>query len=145
MVTKKLPPRGLRNNNPCNIKYNKANEWYGQIAPDGGFCRFREPVYGLRAAYKIIATYYNKGFRTISEIISRWAPDGLYIEKNYAFFVARGCGMLSTEEIDPWDKEMMVKFLKGVVKFENGYNPYECKIYSVAYESSDIARICKRV
>lgn len=143
MAPKIATPRGIRNNNPCNIKFNSRNNWHGQLKPKGEFCTFSDPLYGLRAAYKIIGTYYNNGFRTIYDIISRWAPDGSVIVKNYAYYVARGCGMLSSEEINPRDADMMIKFMKGIVKFENGINPYECKLYKTAYVSSDIARTCK--
>ncbi len=34
-------PRGIRNNNPLNIKWNAANNWNGQTGSDsGGFCIF---------------------------------------------------------------------------------------------------------
>lgn len=143
MVTKRITPRGIRNNNPCNIKYNSANNWVGQRDPNGEFCTFVDARYGLRAAYITIGNYYKKGYRTIAEIIGRWAPDGAQIVSNYSYFVARGCGALSTEEIAIDDEDFMVKFLKGMVKFENGYNPYDCKTYSSAYKLSNIAKFAK--
>lgn len=61
--------------NPLNIRYNPRNIWIGQTGEHEGFCVFDSNRYGIRAAYKLLETYWNKyGCRTIREIISRWAP-----------------------------------------------------------------------
>ena len=84
-------PRGIRNNNPANIKYAPQNKWQGQAKPNQGFCTFITPIYGLRAAYRLIGSYYTRhNLRTVAQIISRWSPDGKTIEDNYAWYVARG-------------------------------------------------------
>ena len=84
-------PRGLRNNNPLNIRYD-GTKWQGLASPatDGAFCRFKNFDYGYRAALKILETYYHKyKLRTIKQIVERWAPaaDG-NTPKQYATFVA---------------------------------------------------------
>lgn len=71
-------PLGVRNNNPLNIRYSKNNNWLG-INPNwpqqGGFCRFVTMDMGLRAAIRLIKTYYIKyGLCTPTQIITRWAP-----------------------------------------------------------------------
>lgn len=52
-------PRGIRNNNPGNIRW--GSDWQGLISEeertDKSFCQFQDPVYGLRAMVKIIFTY----------------------------------------------------------------------------------------
>ncbi|MEE1121839.1 MAG: hypothetical protein UHT92_09200 [Prevotella sp.] len=132
-------PRGIRNNNPANIKYAPQNKWQGQAKPNQGFCTFITPIYGLRAAYRLIGSYYTRhNLRTVAQIISRWSPDGKTIEDNYAWYVARGCGILSDEEIDIGNEDFMVKFMKGIVKFENTQNPYDDKTYRKAYRLSGI-------
>lgn len=139
-------PRGIRNNNPANIKYSPYNKWQGQTSPKQGFCTFLTPIYGLRAAYRTIGSYYSRhNLRTVRQIISRWAPDGKTIEGNYAWYVARGCGILSDEEIDIGSEEFMVKFMKGIVKFENKQNPYDDKKYRTAYRLSGIGKYADSV
>ena len=72
--------RGLRNNNPLNIRHS-ADEWLGarKKQTDKAFVQFRNMTYGYRAAWKIMQSYYerfvlrNKQF-TVRNIISRWAP-----------------------------------------------------------------------
>ena len=85
-------PRGIRNNNPLNIRLSK-DKWQGQINGKGNidgnsslsseraggeavFCVFSSMEYGWRAAFVILCkTYYGKyKLRTIRDIVSRWAP-----------------------------------------------------------------------
>ena len=69
-------PRGIRNNNPLNIRYNTGNCWVGQTGYDGQFCTFWAPKYGFRAAVKILLHYAGKDKKiTISDIINKWAPE----------------------------------------------------------------------
>lgn len=70
-------PRGLRNNNPGNIKYNAANNWQGQVGSDGTFAIFSSYKWGIRAMMKLLMNYYNNnGLRTVRGIVSKWAPAG---------------------------------------------------------------------
>ena len=76
-------PRGLRNNNPLNIRLSN-DRWQGQIAPslsgraggEASFCQFETMAYGWRAAFRLLChTYYGKyKLKTIRDIIYRWAP-----------------------------------------------------------------------
>ena len=70
--------RGMRNNNPLNIIKSEKINWQGEVKPstDPNFAQFETLEYGLRAAFKLLQTYYTKhGCRTITQIISRWAPE----------------------------------------------------------------------
>ena len=70
-------PRGIRNNNPLNIRRSKA-DWQGlsKEVTDKEFCQFENMFYGFRAAFKLLFSYYYKyGLRTVQGIINRWAPD----------------------------------------------------------------------
>ena len=71
-------PRGIRNNNPLNIRFNVRNDWKGQLGSDrerGGMCVFSSPVWGFRAAFLLLQNYQVKhGCRTIRDIITKWAP-----------------------------------------------------------------------
>ena len=70
--------RGMRNNNPLNIRRVVGITWKGEIvAPieDKQFVQFASLEYGLRAAFCILRTYRNKYHAVcIEDIISRWAP-----------------------------------------------------------------------
>lgn len=78
MIGKRLP-RGLRNNNPLNIRRTK-DKWKGlrHVQADAQFCQFETMAMGWRAAFWLLTrTYYHK-YRctTIASIITRWAPPG---------------------------------------------------------------------
>ena len=72
-------PRGLRNNNPLNIRLSK-DRWQGQVLPsgsgEGAFCQFESMEWGWRAAFYLLTrNYFRKhGLQTIRGIIARWAP-----------------------------------------------------------------------
>lgn len=73
-------PRGLRNNNPLNIRHS-ASRWQGARAEqtDKAFVQFTSMTMGYRAAWRILETYYNHFEReqqpfTPRNIIFRWAP-----------------------------------------------------------------------
>ena len=72
--------RGLRNNNPLNIRHS-ADKWQGARInqTDKSFVQFETMAYGYRAAWKVLDSYW-KYFKqqrqpfTVRNIIHRWAP-----------------------------------------------------------------------
>ena len=81
-------PRGLRNNNPLNIRRSK-DQWKGmaEVQSDRAFVQFKSMEYGWRAAFYLLTrTYYHKyRLYTIRGIVSRWAPAN---ENNTAAYIA---------------------------------------------------------
>ena len=67
--------RGIRNNNPLNIR--QGCNWKGlsKTQTDRQFCQFTNMVYGVRAALVTLQTY-NQVYKisSINDIIYRWAP-----------------------------------------------------------------------
>ena len=56
-------PRGIRNNNPLNIRRTAKDQWKGLRAQqtDASFCQFESLEYGWRAAFYLLTrTYYHK-------------------------------------------------------------------------------------
>ena len=85
-------PRGLRNNNPLNIRRSK-DLWMGLRAQqtDPSFCQFESMEYGWRAAFYLLTrTYYHK-YRlfTIRAIINKWAPPQENLTATYIEHVCR--------------------------------------------------------
>jgi hypothetical protein len=67
-------PRGLRNNNPLNIRHNVC-VFQGEIkGKDKSFKTFETIQYGYCAVFVTLATYLSRGWNTIEKIITRWAP-----------------------------------------------------------------------
>ena len=121
-MDKKLP-RGYRNNNPLNIRYNSANKWQGKVAnnTDGTFDQFVAMEYGYRAALKLIRNYIQKdGLATVAEIISKWAPN---TENNTAGYIQRVIGInqwTPAKVIDPYSKDDMCDLVYAMAIVENG-------------------------
>lgn len=71
-----MKTRGLRNNNPLNIR--RGEQWKGlaKKQTDAAFCQFETMAYGWRAAFWLLTrTYYHKyRLYTIRSIVERWAP-----------------------------------------------------------------------
>ncbi len=119
-------PRGIRNNNPGNIRYN-ATAWAGLSIPpsDGEFCVFTEPKYGIRALARIIKTYQNKhGIRTIAGVIGRWAPAVENDTESYIRSVCRQTGFSAQTELDLMDEKTLFALVKAIILHENGQQPY---------------------
>lgn len=70
-------PRGIRNNNPLNIRRGKS-KWQGLRAQqtDAQFCQFETLEWGWRAAFRLLTRTYYHEYRlyTIRAIIQKWAP-----------------------------------------------------------------------
>ena len=95
--------RGIRNNNPLNIRYSKTN-WNGKVLKenkkDPNFEEFTSMYFGFRAALINIETYIIKyGCNTITKIIHRWAPptDG----NNTASYIQHVCRITNTGGNEP--------------------------------------------
>ena len=95
-------PRGIRNNNPLNIRHSK-DQWQGlrAVQTDAAFCQFETLDYGWRAAFYLLTrTYYHK-YRlfTIRGIVSKWAPESENNTKAYIANVSRLTGIDPDEPI----------------------------------------------
>lgn len=118
-----MRPRGLRLNNPCNIRLS-ADKFQGEIQPSGDkeFKQFKDAPHGYRAAFVIIRTYMTRyGLDTIRGIIRRWAPpsDGNHTE-NYIKAVAAHAGIHADEKLDFGDREAMLRVVAAMSYVENG-------------------------
>lgn len=123
----KLKPRGIRNNNPLNIRAAK-NEWQGQCGIDeGGFCIFESLEMGYRAAFRLLDTYRRKyNINTLKGIIYRWAPPEENDTNHYVQFVANHLGVVPdcTFSMGSWETEEMrqnCQLVYAMAIMENGW------------------------
>lgn len=115
-------PRGIRNNNPGNIKWSAANNWQGQIGKDSaGFVIFSSADYGLRAAARLIKTYINTyKLDTLAKIAPRWSPDAVGLSGAYAAGASRMGQIGANVVISPANAAQIAAVLRGIVGQENG-------------------------
>ena len=114
-------PRGLRNNNPGNIRIN--NDLYqGGVRPsrDNEFKKFKTMAYGYRAIYRTLLTYYRiYRLETIRQMISRWAPPEENKTDAYIKAVSDYAG-IPADDLISFDREQMIRIVAGMSKVENG-------------------------
>lgn len=114
-------PRGLRNNNPGNIRRN-SDVFQGEVNPsrDKEFKQFKNMAYGYRAVFKILFNYHNKyRLNTIRKMISRWAPENENNTGAYVSLVSSYSGIGPDDPIS-FDREQMIRIVAGMSKVENG-------------------------
>lgn len=110
--------RGIRNNNPGNIRYGAYAKSHGATGGDSlGFAIFKSMEDGVEAAYDLIKGYVSRGYDTIASIIKRYAPSSENDTAAYTAYVAKKTGIgantkLSANQIDTVANSMFA--------FENG-------------------------
>ena len=117
-----MKPRGLRNNNPLNIRKNNT-KWQGlaEVQNDKSFFVFKAPEWGYRAAIRTLQNYQRvHGLTTIREWISRWAPSCENDTDNYIRFVCDRTGMPPTAEPTITNKVVMCNIVEAMSRMENG-------------------------
>ena len=113
--------RGLKNNNPLNIR--KSNDTFlgEKTSTDKAFKQFIAMAYGYRAAFVILSNYNKRGANTIEKIISKWAPpsDGNHTE-NYIQNVSVLSGVDRKKELTLQDGNDYIKIVAAMCVSENG-------------------------
>lgn len=122
MKTQSTQPRGLRNNNPLNIRKN-STQWQGlrDVQTDPAFFQFETMAHGYRAAFKTLDTYRTKhGCRYLADFISRWAPPSENDTRAYVRIVAQRAGLSDVSTIDTRNEQTMCAIVAAMSFVENG-------------------------
>lgn len=133
-------PRGLRNNNPLNIR-KSTDKWLGLSSTqrDTAFFQFTSLTYGYRAAGKLLQNYQRlHKLYNLDGLIERWAPAK---ENNTKAYVARVARELSTQAgrmIDGEthldlinDKVLLRKLIIAMHIVENGMRPTASQLWAL--------------
>lgn len=123
-----MTPRGLRNNNPGNIRNSDATDWIGEVKPsrkkDNVFEEFETMAHGYRALIKLLQNYRKKHkCQTIADFINRWAPRTENDTTAYILTVCRALEVPSNYVPDVNDKSTMCAFAGAISLVENGLKP----------------------
>lgn len=113
--------RGLRNNNPGNIRQS-AVKYNGEVQPsqDKSFKQFSTMAYGYRAMFVLLDAYRRNGYKTLRQMIHRYAPPVENYTDKYLHFVAEMAGVAPDDWVDTTNKEKMVRIVSAMSKMENG-------------------------
>ena len=128
-------PRGIRNNNPGNIRRGNI-VWEGMvpayetIGEDADFVVFTTPEMGIRAMVRILITYRNRhNLTTIRQVITRWAPPNENDSAAYINHVAEMVGIGVDDQLDY--AQHLRPLVEAIIDHENGGMPYQDRILVV--------------
>jgi hypothetical protein len=119
-VTAAQAYRGIRNNNPGNIKTGIA--WQGAVGDDGTFIIFADNTWGLRAMAKDLIDKINEGVSTITAIITKYAPPSENDTASYISAVATDSGIDANEALGT-DGDTLHSLIRAIVNHEEGDGP----------------------
>lgn len=114
--------RGLRNNNPGNIRRSKVT-YLGEVNPsqDPAFKQFASRAWGYRAIFVLLDTYRRRhGIDTLEGMIARWAPPAENPTQAYVRAVAQQTGLNPGQAVDTADPQTMIPLAAAIARVENG-------------------------
>ena len=114
-------PRGIRNNNPLNIRRN-GDHFQGEVVPgsDREFKQFTSMAYGYRAAFVVLGTYLTHGRNTVEKIIRAWAPPTENNTEAYIANVEKRSGVGRTKVLTAVSGGDYRKIVAAMSHCENG-------------------------
>lgn len=113
-------PRGVRLNNPGNIRRSK-DPWQGLAAEqrDRDFFTFEGPEWGIRAMARILIKYQDDyGLDTVRKIIGRWAPPSENNVDAYVSSVAQRVGVRPDQRIDVQSYGFLAPLVVAMIRHE---------------------------
>lgn len=118
-------PRGIRNNNPGNIRNSERNDWAGEVSAsskkDNAFEEFEDMPHGVRAMMKLLLKYQTGyGLKTVKDLIGRWAPHNENNTSGYILRVCREMQIPDSAPLDLTDKGTMCALVAAISLVENG-------------------------
>lgn len=123
-------PRGVRNNNPGNLRYSPMNLWQGKVPytqnTDLAFEQFVEWRYGVRALLVLLKKYIFR-YGTIEDIIRVYAPDTENNTEAYIAAVSASTGIPRSQAITS-DKTTLQRLCRAISQHECG------AVYAVTQE-----------
>lgn len=129
-------PRGMRNNNPGNLRISN-NAWQGKIPAnlntDGAFEQFYNYAYGIRAMIKLLINYMSvKKLVTIRQIISTYAPSTENDTNAYIRRVSTDTGFPPDWPLSP-TRDTLRKLVLSMSRVENGRTAVTDDLFNQAW------------
>lgn len=116
---KKLLARGLRNNNPGNLRFIAKSPWNGQVGDDGeGYGVYSTMALGVRAAGKQLLKYSRSGLNTVRQIIATWAPRSENDTEAYVRALSSWLNVAADQRIDV--DAQLEEIAEGIFRHEVG-------------------------
>ena len=129
-------PRGIRNNNPGNLR-RTADKWLGLAAAqtDPEYFQFERPEFGLRAMGVVLLNYFERHkLNTVRAIVARYAPAHENPTDSYIDHVA---ARLRVGPDEPFDvRARLLALMRAMVIQENGAAAARLHVTPALYEAA---------
>lgn len=131
-------PRGIRNNNPGNIRESSGDktQWVGErpTDDDAQFEEYVHAYYGVRALATVLRNYQLKySLKNVLNIIHRWAPTNENNTSAYVAYVADRLGVDPLSTINLSNATVLLKLTEAIMEHENGVIPGTSIYWSNGY------------
>jgi hypothetical protein len=131
-------PRGIRNNNPGNLR--PGSPWQGLANPsvdESNYLIFTSPAWGIRALAKNLLTQQNTyGLRTVRGIISKYAPATENLTVAYINAVSQDMGVTADQLLNLHNPGTLIDMVRAIIRHENGQQPYDVVTLDAAVGSA---------
>jgi hypothetical protein len=145
-MTNRQATRGIRNNNPGNLNYVGQAGATREEGPNGRFAVFKTAKDGLEALANQLRLYGDRGLDTVREVVTTYAPSSENDTKAYIDQLAQFMGIDPDEKFDVRaDPAALAMLMKGIIKHENGYNPYGSEQINAAAGMQPIAAAAPQI
>lgn len=133
----KTQPRGVRCNNPGNIRHGAKWQGLADVQDDPDFCQFKDPTWGIRAMATTLIAYQDKhALNTVEGIINRWAPPNENDTTAYVNAVCNSAGFGRRQQLDLHRYDRLRPLMEAIIVHENGNGPL--KTVNSWYDDSTI-------
>ena len=124
-----MTTRGIRNCNPGNIR-NSKTKYLGEVRPsrDAAFKQFETMAWGYRAMFVLLHTYSRNGYRTLRQMITRYAPPVENHTENYIAHVSRWVDRCADTPLDTLDPAVMIPVVTAMSRMENGMEAVDAEV-----------------
>lgn len=120
----KQTPRGIRCNNPGNIRHGAKWQGLADAQTDPDFCVFKDPSWGIRAMATTLIAYQDKhGLATVQGIIERWAPPNENDTAAYVDAVCQSSMFMPAQQLNLHDYACLRPVMEAIIRHENGAGP----------------------
>ena len=119
-----MTARGIRNNNPGNLRHSEQFAWDGETDVDPqGFVIFDSALHGIRALARDLRNKIRRGLDTVESMISVFAPSSENDTVAYIQAVCVSTGYTPNASLLP-NQPTLCALVKAITLHENGSCPY---------------------
>jgi len=114
--------RGVRNNNPMNLRKGVAFQYQVENPNETAFMTFGKTWQGIRAGVLDITNDISKGQNTLTKLINQYAPPTENDTTNYINTISKNLAIKPNDVLDRKNFDFMCNLVRSIIAMENGAN-----------------------